>query len=136
MGEALLDTDILSEMLKQRNSTVRKKAADYLRTHGQFAFSAFTRFEIMRGYKEKGATTLILRFDTFCSHSLILPVTDGVFERAADLWVQARRGGFAHNDADLIIAATALEAGRTLVSGNTQHFAWIPGLVLENWRSS
>ena len=63
--------------------------------------------------KEKGALALSARFDTFCSHSFILPVTDAVFERASDLWVLARRGGYAHNDADLIIAATALEAGRT-----------------------
>jgi predicted nucleic acid-binding protein len=39
-------------------------------------------------------------------------------------------------DADLIIAATAMEHRRVLVSGNTDHFAWIPGLVLDNWRDS
>ena len=135
MDEALLDSDILSELLKQRNAVVRKKGAEYLRAHGQFAFSAFTRFEIGRGHKEKGATTLIARFDVFCTHSLILPVTDAVFELAGNLWVLARCGGYAHNDADLIIAAPALDARRTLVSGNTQHFAWIPGLVLDNWRT-
>lgn len=37
------------------------------------------------------------------------------------------------DDADIIIAATALEGGMTLVTGNTKHFSRIPGLKLENW---
>ena len=134
MDAALLDTDILSEVLKQRNATVTATAAAYLQDQGQFAFSAFTRFEIVRGYRVKNATTLLSRFTTFCQHSLILPVTDAVFDRAADLWVTARQGGHPHGDADLIIAATALEHGRVLVTGNTHHFAWIPGLTVADWR--
>ena len=35
-----------------------------------------------------------------------------------------------------LIAATALETGRVLVTGNTAHFAWISGLSLANWRSA
>jgi predicted nucleic acid-binding protein len=54
--------------------------------------------------------------------------------RAADLWADGRNSGHPRDDADLIIAATALEAGRVLVTGNTQHFAWIPGLRLADWR--
>jgi tRNA(fMet)-specific endonuclease VapC len=61
-------------------------------------------------------------------------VTDAIFDRAADLWVIARQGGYPHGDADLIIAATALEHARALVTGNTPHFAWIPGLVIADWR--
>jgi hypothetical protein len=34
----------------------------------------------------------------------------------------------------LIIAATALETGRALVTGNTAHFGWIPALTIEDWR--
>lgn len=62
------------------------------------------------------------------------PLTDAIFNRAEDLWVLARKGGHPHGDADLIIAATALEHGRVLVTGNTAHFAWVPGLRLEDWR--
>ena len=51
MAIALLDTDMLSELLKQRNPQVTAKAAEYLRLHGKFALSVFTRFEIARGYK-------------------------------------------------------------------------------------
>lgn len=93
MEIALLDTDMLSEVLKQRNPQVVTKAAAYLRSHGRFAFSAFTRFEISRGFKEKGAINQLTRFREFCQHSLIIPVTDSVLERAEDLWAIARREG-------------------------------------------
>ncbi|MFO1003470.1 MAG: type II toxin-antitoxin system VapC family toxin [Planctomycetaceae bacterium] len=136
MEIALLDTDMLSEVLKQRNSQVIAKAAGYLRSHGSFAFSVFTRFEVSRGFKEKGAANQLVRFREFCRHSLLVPVTDSVLERAEDLWVIARAGGLPCGDADLIIAATALETGRTLISGNTTHYSWISGLRLEDWRNS
>jgi tRNA(fMet)-specific endonuclease VapC len=112
MDVALLDTDTLSEVLKQRNPPVAKHAAAYIQAHGQFCFSAFTKFEILRGYKESKATRQIPKFAHFCSQSLVLPVTDPIFDRAADLWVVARQGGHPHGDADLLIAATALEHGR------------------------
>jgi tRNA(fMet)-specific endonuclease VapC len=134
MDAALLDTDLLSEVLKQRNPIVRKRARQYLRSHGQFAFSAVTRFEIVRGYKERGAAGPLARFITFCGHSLIFAVDDAIFDRAADLWAIARQGGHPCDDADLLIAATALAHGRRLVTGNRTHFEWIPDLILENWR--
>lgn len=58
MDLALLDTDTLSELLKQRNPQFVANAAEYLREHRQFAFSVFARFEISRGHKERGARTL------------------------------------------------------------------------------
>jgi hypothetical protein len=36
MPAALLDTDILSEVLKQRNAAVQQKATAYLQQHGPF----------------------------------------------------------------------------------------------------
>ena len=134
MDSALLDTDILSEIIKLRDPIVRQKALDYTQTHGQLAFSSMTRYEILRGYRDQNATTQLSRFLVFCQHAIVFAVTDEVFDRAADLWVTGHQGGHPHNDADIIIAATALQHGRVLVTGNTAHFAWIPGLRLDDWR--
>ena len=134
MPPALLDTDILSELLKLRNTNVRQKALAYAQQHGHLAFSAITRYEITRGYKDQKATTQMARFATFCQHAIVLPVTEAILDRTADLWGVARQGGHPRNDADLMIAATALEHGRLLVTGNTSHFSWIPGLTIEDWR--
>jgi len=134
MSLTLLDTDILSEVLKQRNANVMQNAAEYLRNHYQFCISAVTRFGIIRGYQECSASTQLARFTIFCQNSIVLPVTDAIFDRAAELWVLGRQGGYPHNDADLLIASTALEDKRILVTGNQPHFNWIPGLTLEDWR--
>jgi tRNA(fMet)-specific endonuclease VapC len=132
---ALLDTDMLSEVLKRKSRRVVRKAAAYLREHEQFAISSISRYEARRGLMERGADKQLTRFNVFCTHTLVLPITDVLLDRAADLWVVARRKGLPARDADLIIAATALEHGRSLVTGNDTHFSWIPGLRLENWRT-
>jgi predicted nucleic acid-binding protein len=136
MPPALLDTDILSEFLKQKNPQVLQRAADYLATYGRFAISAMTWYEVLRGLKDKSATRQLSQFATFCQNVDVLPITDDILDRASDLWVLGRQGGNPRRDPDLIIAATALEHGRVLVTGNTPHFAWIPGLTIEDWRQS
>ena len=134
MDAALLDTDILSEVIKLRDANVLQLAAKYVQQHGPLAFSAITRYEVVRGYRSQNANSQLSRFGVFCQHSLVYPITDAIFDLAADLWAVARRGGHPSGDVDLIIAATALEHGRVLVTGNTFHFAWISGLRLEDWR--
>ena len=134
MSLAILDTDMLTEAFKRRDSVVVRHAADYFSTHGQFVFSAITRFEVIRGLRQKRSAKLDQQFETLCQRSLVLPINDEVLDRAADLWVVARSGGHSHRDADLIIASTALVFARTLVTGNTPHFAWVPGLTIANWR--
>jgi tRNA(fMet)-specific endonuclease VapC len=46
MSRALLDTDILSEVLKNRDPTVARAAADYLARHGEFTISVVSVMEI------------------------------------------------------------------------------------------
>ena len=136
MKLSLLDTDTLSEVLKQKDSNVVRHASNYLAQHQQFAISAMTRYEVLRGLKDTNATRRMQDFEIFCQNAELYPITDEVLDRSADLWVEARKGGHPRYDADLIIAATALEHGRVLVTGNTPHFSWVPGLVIENWRDA
>ena len=134
MDEALLDTDILSEVLKRKNQHVLAKARQYLTAHPRLAFSAITAYEIIRGLRARRATRQFAGFLTTVGTSEVFPVSMPVLMRAAELWADARSGGHPQDDADLIIAATALEQGRMLITGNTPHFSWIPGIRLDNWR--
>ena len=135
MDESLLDTDILSEVLKATDQQVLATAKQYLSEHQRLAFSSITLYEIIRGMRSKRATQQLTQFLQTANNSDVLPVSVLVLLRAADLWADARNGGHPHDDADLIIAATALEAQRVLVTGNTAHFAWINGLQLADWRT-
>src|SRR5580658_3557734 len=103
MNLALLDTDILSELLKQQNPAVQQNAANYLSEHGQFAISAITRYEVVRGLKSKQAWRQLNQFRSFCGNTLVLPISDAVLDRASDLWADARKGGHPGRDPDLII---------------------------------
>src|SRR5262249_29068934 len=134
MDEALLDTDILSEVLKKKDGQVLATAQQYLAEHQRLAFSTMTVYEIVRGMRANKATRQLAEFLNVVGTSDIFPIGMPVLMRAADLWAEARNGGHPHDDADLIIAATALEARRVLVTGNTDHFSWINGLQLADWR--
>ncbi len=135
MDEALIDTDILSEILKQKDQQVLATARQYLAQHQRFAFSAMTAYEVVRGLKVNQAARQLAAFLKTIGTSDIFPVDLSVLMRAAELWAEGRSGGHPHDDADLIIAATALETNRVLVTGNTSHYAWIAGLRLADWRS-
>jgi len=89
MHLSLIDSDILSEILKQKHASVVQRAQAYLHQHQQFAFSAVTRYEILRGLKDKGAIGQQQRFAAFCANSLIFAITDAILDRTADLWVAA-----------------------------------------------
>ena len=134
MDETLLDTDILSEVLKGKDANVVAKAQQYIVEHGQFAFSAMTLYEVLRGIQAKNATKQLALFPQLTAGAIVVPISIPVLQRAAGLWVAAGIGGHPRGDSDLIIAATALEVGRVLATGNTQHFSWIPGLRIEDWR--
>ena len=72
MALSLLDTDMLSEVLRQNDPTVRAKANAYLRQYHQFAISSFTRYEVLRGLKQKKAAKQLQRFERVeslcCAH--------------------------------------------------------------------
>ena len=129
----LLDTDILSELLKQ-HPLVLQRVRTYLAEHERLAFSIITRYELLRGLKAKQARVQEAAFALLCQASLIFPLTDQVVDRAATLYGDLHRQGALLPDADLLIAATALEAQRTLVTNNLAHFQRVPNLVIETWK--
>lgn len=134
MDESLLDTDILSEILKGKNPRVLDLASRYLAERQRFAFSGITFYEIVRGLRANQAVRALNAFLKLATDSDVVPISIPILRRAADLWADAQEGGKPANDADLIIAATALDTRRVLVTGNTAHFAWIDGLLLADWR--
>ena len=136
MEICLLDTDTLSEIIKAHNPQVLQQAVQYLQAHQQFTFSIITRYEILRGLQAKQATRQIRLFEERCQASEILPITDEIILRAADIYGNLHRQGQLISDADILIASTALVHGITLVTENVSHFQRIPGLKLQHWRTT
>ena len=132
---ALLDTDTLSEVMKRRDSRVRHRAGEYLAAHGRFTFSIITRYEILRGLKAKGAIRQLEAFERRCRLSEVLPLTDPMVVRAAEIYADLKQKGRLISDADILIAATALAHGLILATNNTAHFQRVPGLRLQSWKT-
>jgi tRNA(fMet)-specific endonuclease VapC len=132
---ALLDTDTLSEIMKGQNPSVEHHAREYLRTHGQFRFSIIKRYEILRGLKSKQALKQISIFENKCKSSYIYPITDEdeIVGQASDIYAYLYQKGLLINDADILIAATAIVHDLTLITGNNDHFNRIPNLLYNSW---
>ena len=97
---AVLDTDILSSIMRQ-NPRVVSKARTYLAEYGRFTLSIITRYEILRGLEAKGATRQIKAFDHFCSRNIILPLTDEAVVKAAGIYADLSKRGQLIGDADI-----------------------------------
>lgn len=134
MLPTLLDTDILSEILKQRDDNVLQAARAYLDEWQRFTFSVLTRYEILRGLRAKSAVRQELAFDALCRLSQVLPLTEPIAVRGAAIYADLQLRGELISDADILIAATALEYRLTIATGNTAHLERIPGLQVVNWR--
>lgn len=132
IGQAILDTDTLSAILRQ-NPNVLANARQYLAEQKKFTFSIITRYEVLRGLKSKTATAQITAFERFCVSNTILALTDEVVIRAADIYADLRRRGLPIGDADILIAASALVCELPLITNNENHFRRIQGLQVLNW---
>ena len=130
--QVLLDTDILSALMRQEPA-VTVKAQAYLVEHQRFTFSIITRYEVVRGLKAKGATKREKAFDRFCATSEVLALTEAVIVKAAEIYASLYTHGTLVGDADILIAATALVNGFGVTSNNEKHFRRIAGLHVENW---
>jgi tRNA(fMet)-specific endonuclease VapC len=91
MDEVLLDTDILSEVLKQKDQQVLATARRYLAHHQRLAFSAITVYEILWGLLANRATRQRMEFLKTVGMSTVFPVSAPVLMRAAELWAEGRR---------------------------------------------
>jgi len=130
---SLLDTDILSELFKG-HTLVKTRAAEYIREHNRLTISYITRYEILKGLKAKKAQKQIDAFNKFCIHNTVLPITDDVIVKAADIYASLKEQGELISDADILVAAIAITNNLVLITNNTEHFSRVKDLQLDNWK--
>ena len=63
----------------------------------------------------------------------MIEISCAIMDTFGDLKATLSRSGTSVDDFDLIIGATAISMGYTVVSNNEKHFSKIPGLSLANW---
>ena len=119
----LLDTNIITAHLKN-NQRITNRLKE-VRSQGQKVFiSGISYYEIKRGLLAVNATSKLSVFNDLCkSYRLLL-----LDEIHADL----KRRGRPIQDADILIAATAIRHGLILVSDDSDLLR-VQGITVENW---
>ena len=115
----LLDASVAIDYLRGR-----PEAMDVVDASDELLASEITRFEVLVGMRrgEEEATEDRLALPEW------VPVDDGVARRAAELARAFRASHCGIEDADYLVAATALEFGASLLTTNVRHFPMLPGL--------
>jgi predicted nucleic acid-binding protein len=107
----------------------------WLRSHAQdeIRIAAITVAELFRS-AHRAAPPLSTRRQRFLERTLevieVVPYTEKAAIEHARLWVAIESTGQRIGMHDLILAATALEAGATVVTFNARRFAAVPGLTV------
>lgn len=136
--ETILDTDILSEIVKERNSIVLDRAAEYLKQNDSLKFTSVSVGELLFGLYVKDARRQISKAEKFlAAHEELVPLSRD-YRLAAEINAALYRAGRPIGDADALIAACALNRDMSLATGNTRHYQFVIdvgfAIRLENWR--
>ncbi len=131
----LLDTDILSNLLRRAPSTALVTKLASVPPEQQFT-SSITLGELVYGAHRLQERTgaLLQRLDERLLPNLpVLPFDASAARRYGEIRAELERRGTPIGDADQRIASIALDRGLTVVTANVRHFEKIPGLTVENW---
>jgi tRNA(fMet)-specific endonuclease VapC len=128
----LLDTNIVSASLKQ-NIEVALKITE-IRRQGEFiGISGITYYEVQRGLLRSNANRKLAWFQQFCQDYPVLFLDDmRIFQKASEIHADLTNRGKIIQDADILIAATAIIHNLVLVSHDSD-LTRVKYLQLENW---
>lgn len=132
MKKALLDTNIITAFLKG-NAAVVERVAQYINVHERLTVSIISYYEILRGLKALGSKKKLQAFEKFVNDCEVEELGISVMDNAAEIYVKLKNEGKLVEDADILIAATAMNNGFAVVTDNVKHFNRIKGLEVENW---
>lgn len=140
MNKTLLDTDILSDVYQGRSAIVSFHERDYRAEWGVLTYSAVTVMEIVYGLWLSNNTRMLSKFIAAIETEEVLSFTASTAELAGKIAAELSAIGATIGHYDPMIAATAIEHGLVLVTGNTAHFDRIQQLgfplLLANWREA
>ena len=131
----LLDTDTMSEFLRQRprrtlvdrfQATPREQLFTSTITLGEMLYGAFRRPARTQDLSEQIERLLVTEVS-------ILPFDEAAARAYGRIRAELESAGTPIGDADTRIAAIALANGLVVVTGNVRHFERVPGLTVENW---
>jgi tRNA(fMet)-specific endonuclease VapC len=91
--------------------------------------------ELLYGAIHSKSARNLAKVDAFLQLFQSLPFDDAAARIHADVREHLAKSGFPIGPHDLMIAATALRHGLTVVTNNTSEFTRVPCLTVEDWQT-
>ena len=132
MKRCTLDTNIITAFLKN-DSRVVERVSDYLEFFDKLTINIISYYEILRGLKDLGNEEKLRRFDNFIQENELVFITKDIIEKAAEIYAYLKKEGNLIEDADILMASTAIVEDLVLITNNLKHFKRVKDLRLNNW---
>lgn len=131
MTQFLLDTNIISDLLRDPRGRVRARIAAV--GEKQVCTSIIVAAELRFGAVRRGSARLSEQLADYLGTMNILAFESPADVVYAELRTRLERAGTPIGANDLLIAAHALALRLTLVTDNEREFKRVPDLTIENW---
>ena len=132
MKRCTLDTNIITAFLKN-DSRVVERVSDYLEFFDKLTINIISYYEILRGLKDLGNEEKLRRFDNFIQENELIFITKDIIEKASEIYAYLKKEGNLIEDADILMASTAIVEDVVLITNNLKHFKRVKDLRLDNW---
>ena len=135
MSLYLLDSDSFVFLLKGNTGLVTRVQAIGDASIGVATINAA---EVLYGAYNSANSAQSLRITrALLARFQSIPLDNGIADKYGEIRADLRRNGTLIPEFDILVGASAIVSGRTLVTNNIQHLARLStyGMTLENWKS-
>jgi tRNA(fMet)-specific endonuclease VapC len=127
----LLDTNILSDLIKHPSGAVALRIADV--GENVVCTSIVVACELRYGAAKRGSPALSGKIGQLLEAIEVLPLEDVSDQKYGEIRAALEKAGTPIGANDYLIAAHTLSLGFTLVTDNVGEFSRVAGLKVENW---
>ena len=131
MSQYLLDTNILSHLVRDPHGSVARRIAEV--GEQKVATSIVCAAELRFGARKKGSARLTAQVEAILDILPVLALEPPADAHYAELRADLERRGSPICGNDMLIAAHALTIDAVLVTDNVREFARVASLKVENW---
>jgi tRNA(fMet)-specific endonuclease VapC len=131
MSRFLLDTNILSDLLRNPQGRIAEKIAEIGEEH--VCTSVIVAAELRYGAAKKGSPKLSAQLEAVLNALEVIPLESPVDEYYGQIRSSLEQAGQLIGPNDLLIAAQTMALDLVLVTDNAREFSRVEKLRLENW---
>jgi tRNA(fMet)-specific endonuclease VapC len=127
----MLDTNIISDLIRNPQGKAAKRIAKV--GEDKICTSIIVAAELRYGCAKSGSKRILKAVEDLLGEIDVLPFDAPADAEYGEIRVELEAAGKPIGGNDLLIAAHALAAGTTIVTGSTDEFKRIRSLKVENW---